>query len=86
MRFFAIAMRPALALLVTSMALQALGQPVALVGLLVNGVSNPLAIDRDACYYVHVASDDRTPTGEPPESRISDTCGLQRRAFGWGEC
>jgi len=48
MKISVITMRPVLALLVISMALQVLGKPVAPVGLLVNGVSSPLAIDRDA--------------------------------------
>lgn len=44
-------MPPALALVMASIALEASGKPAAPVGLLVNGVSNPLAIDRDATRF-----------------------------------
>src|SRR5580704_10039591 len=57
MKISVIAMRPVLALLVTSMALQVLGKPVAPVGLLVNGVSNPLAIDRDGTRFTWQTTD-----------------------------
>ena len=57
MKISVITMRPVLALLVTSMALQALGKPVAPAGLLVNGVSNPLAIDRDPTRFTWQTTD-----------------------------
>jgi len=57
MKISAIAMRPVLALLAASMALQVLGKPVAPVGLLVNGVSNPLAIDRDGTRFTWQTTD-----------------------------
>jgi alpha-L-rhamnosidase len=48
MKIFANAMQIALALVVVSIALNVSGEPSAPAGLLVNGVSSPLAIDRDA--------------------------------------
>ncbi|HTA29041.1 MAG TPA: alpha-L-rhamnosidase N-terminal domain-containing protein, partial [Candidatus Cybelea sp.] len=45
------ALRPALLLLVALIAIEAFGEPVAPVGLLVNGVSNPLAIEREATRF-----------------------------------
>jgi len=51
MRIFTGAMRPALALVIASITLGAFAQPAAPVGLLVNGASNPLAIDRDATRF-----------------------------------
>ncbi len=44
-------MQPILALVVASIAFGASGKPVAPVGLLVNGVNSPLAIDRDAAQF-----------------------------------
>ena len=51
MKIFANAMQFALVFIVASITLEASGQPTAPVGLLVNGVSNPLAIDRDATRF-----------------------------------
>ena len=51
MKIFAIAMQAVLTLIIASIALEAHGKPDAPVGLLVNGVSNPLAIDRDAARF-----------------------------------
>jgi alpha-L-rhamnosidase len=58
MKFFANA--PVLALTITLTVLQAFGSPSAPVGLLVNGVSNPLAIDRDDIRFTWMSPD---PTG-----------------------
>jgi alpha-L-rhamnosidase len=49
-------------ILVASITLVASGKPIAPVGLLVNGVSNPLAIERDATRYTWMSSD--TTRGE----------------------
>ena len=51
MRFLARAMRPLLTLCIASIALETLAGPSAPVGLLVNGVSSPLAIDRGATRF-----------------------------------
>ena len=58
-RTFAQAMQPALAAVIASIALQAAGEPAAPVGLLVNGVSNPLAIDRDTARFTWRSADGR---------------------------
>jgi alpha-L-rhamnosidase len=50
-QFMCALVKIALMLLVASIALEASGRPVAPVGLLVNGVSNPPAIDRDATRF-----------------------------------
>ena len=50
-------MKPALALVIASIALEAFGKPAAPVGLLVNGVSDPLAIDRDATRFTWRSED-----------------------------
>lgn len=52
-------MRPALVLIATVIALQVFGNPAAPSGLLVNGVSNPLAIDRDATRFTWMSPDAR---------------------------
>ena len=46
-----------LALVIASIAFGAFGKPAAPVGLLVNGVSNPLAIDRDAIRFTWMSAD-----------------------------
>ena len=46
-----------LALAITSIAFAAAGQPLAPAGLLVNGVSNPLAIDRDSTRFTWMSAD-----------------------------
>jgi alpha-L-rhamnosidase len=51
MKNFAKALRTALTLVIASIAFEASGKPPAPVKLLVNGVSNPLAIDRDATRF-----------------------------------
>ena len=51
MRIFVRVVQPVLMLVIASFALEASGQPAAPLGLLVNGVSNPLAIDRDTTRF-----------------------------------
>jgi alpha-L-rhamnosidase len=51
LKIFAVAAQPVLALIIASIAFGASGRPSAPAGLLVNGVSNPLAIDRDATRF-----------------------------------
>ena len=58
MKIFANAMQFALVFIVASITLEASGQPTAPVWLLVNGVSNPLAIDRDATRFTWRSVDD----------------------------
>jgi alpha-L-rhamnosidase len=55
--FFAKTRKAALALFLTVLALGASGKPSAPAGLLVNGVSNPLAIDRDATRFTWMSAD-----------------------------
>ena len=57
MRILAIAAQPVLTLVMASIAFGASGQPTAPVGLLVNGVSNPLAIDRDTTRFTWMSPD-----------------------------
>ncbi|MGH7952572.1 MAG: family 78 glycoside hydrolase catalytic domain, partial [Limisphaerales bacterium] len=52
------AAKPALALAIASIAFGASGKPAAPTGLLVNGVSNPLAINRDATRFTWMSKDD----------------------------
>jgi alpha-L-rhamnosidase len=62
MKFFAVATQPVLTLIIASIAFGASGRPSAPVGLLVNGVSEPLAIDRDATRFTWMSAD--TTRGE----------------------
>jgi alpha-L-rhamnosidase len=57
MKDYCVKIQSALALLVASAALCVAGQPSAPVGLLVNGVRNPLAIDRDAARFTWRSAD-----------------------------
>jgi alpha-L-rhamnosidase len=57
MKFFVGTMRVVLALVIASIAFGAAGKPSAPGGLLVNGVSNPLAIDRDATRFTWMSAD-----------------------------
>ncbi len=57
MKFFAVATQPVLTLIIASIAFGASGRPSAPVGLLVNGVSEPLAIDRDATRFTWMSAD-----------------------------
>src|SRR5512138_3289982 len=57
MKSFLINTQSALLLLLASITLQAFGRPAPPVGLLVNGVSNPLAIDREAARFTWRSSD-----------------------------
>ncbi|MGH7951505.1 MAG: family 78 glycoside hydrolase catalytic domain [Limisphaerales bacterium] len=57
MRFFVGTMRVVLALVMGFLAFVAVGKPSASAGLLVNGVSNPLAIDRDATRFTWMSKD-----------------------------
>ena len=52
-----ITIRPALALVIVSIALQGLGRSAAPFGTLVNGVGNPLAIDRDTTRFTWMSPD-----------------------------
>ncbi len=51
MKFFAVATQPVLTLIIASITFGALGRPSAPAGLLVNGVSEPPAIDREAARF-----------------------------------
>ncbi len=62
MKFFAVATQPVLTLIIASIAFGASSRPSAPVGLLVNGVSEPLAIDRDATRFTWMSAD--TTRGE----------------------
>src|SRR5580700_10990017 len=57
MKRFATGVRAVLALALASIALVASGRPAAPAGLLVNGVSNPLAIDREATRFTWESAD-----------------------------
>jgi alpha-L-rhamnosidase len=57
MKIFAIITQPVLILSIASIAFAAAGQPSAPAGLLVNGVSNPLAIDRDTTRFTWMSED-----------------------------
>jgi alpha-L-rhamnosidase len=48
---FARAMQPGLGIVMALVALQTAGRPTAPIGLIVNGMSNPLAIDRDTVRF-----------------------------------
>ena len=62
MRIFTNVLGPVLMLVIAAIALAASGQPSAPVGLLVNGVSNPLAIEREATRFTWRSTD--TDRGE----------------------
>jgi alpha-L-rhamnosidase len=57
MKMFAMTMKRVLALIIISIALKTFGHPSAPVGLLVNGVNAPLAIDRDATRFTWMSPD-----------------------------
>jgi alpha-L-rhamnosidase len=57
MKTFAIPFRPVFTLVIVIIAFEAFGRPSAPEGLLVNGVSNPLAIDRDATRFTWMSPD-----------------------------
>jgi alpha-L-rhamnosidase len=62
MKFFTNTAKSVLTLVITFLILRASGQPSAPVGLLVNGVSNPLAIDRETTRFTWMSPD--TTRGE----------------------
>ena len=74
---FARAARSVLAVTLASITLGALAEPAAPVGLLVNGVSNPLAIDRDATRFTWMSQD--TEPGSNA-NRVSNPGRLQPRS------
>jgi alpha-L-rhamnosidase len=57
MKIFSVATQLVLAFSIASIALAAAGRPSAPAGLLVNGVSNPLAIDRDSTRFTWMSAD-----------------------------
>jgi alpha-L-rhamnosidase len=57
LKIFAHAAQPVLTLIIASFALGASGKPSSPEGLLVNGVSNPLAVDRDSARFTWKSSD-----------------------------
>jgi alpha-L-rhamnosidase len=58
MKFFTLALRPVLALLLASIAIDAIGKPATPVWLLVDDIINPLAVDQDAARFTWRSVDD----------------------------
>ncbi len=75
----------ALALVVASAAFCAIGQPSAPVGLLVNGVSNPLAIERDVIRFTWM-SKDTTRGGKQTAYQILVSSNANGLRTGIGDC
>jgi alpha-L-rhamnosidase len=59
MKFISLAIKLVIALAIASISQEAFGRPVAPARLLVNGVSNPLAIDRDTTRFTWMTADAR---------------------------
>ena len=84
-KFFVVARKSALALVIISVGFRAFGKPSAPGGLLVNGVRQPLAIDRDTTRFTWILMDS-TRGATQTAYQILVSSSPERLAAGTGDC